>query len=88
MTKAAPVRKTKATAKMRAKARQLARPLHTRPAALARYKQSVLLRNEHLAIQDSVYKRNEYDKRTGHITSNVNPGLQAELVRDRSKLLN
>ena len=88
MTKAAPVRKTKATAKMKAKAKQLARPLHTRPAAMAKHKQSVLLRNEHLAVQDSVYKRNEYDKRTSHIASNVNPGLHAELVRERSKLLN
>ena len=84
----APVRKTKATAKMKAKAKQLARPLHTRPAALAKHKQSVLLRNEHLAIQESVHKRNEYDRMTGQIHSNVNPGLHAELVRDRSKLLN
>ena len=73
---------------MKAKARQLARPLHTRPAAMAKHKQSVLLRNEHLAIQESVHKRNEYDRMTGQIHSNVNPGLHAELVRDRSKLLN
>jgi hypothetical protein len=88
MSKAAPVRKTRATAKMKAKAKQLARPLHTRPAALAKHKQSVLLRNEHLAIQDSVYKRNEYDRMTGQVHSGVNPGLHAELVRERSKLLN
>jgi hypothetical protein len=83
-----PVRKTKTTKAMKARAKQIARPLHTRPAALAKHKQSVLLRAEHLAIQDSVYKKNEYDKRTAHIASNVNPGLHDALVRERSKLLN
>ena len=72
---------------LKAKAKQLARPLYTRPAALAKHKQSVMLRNEHLAIQNAVYKRNEYDKITGHIHSTVHPGLQADLVRERSKLL-
>ena len=72
---------------MRAKARQLARPLHTRPKDLAKHKQSVLLRNEHLAVQDSVHRRNEYDKLTGALHSNIHPGLMAELMHARTKLL-
>jgi hypothetical protein len=81
------MKKLKVTKQMRAKAKQLARPLYTRPGALAKHKQSVLLRNEHLAIQDSVYRKNEYDKLSGHIHSNIQPGLHADLVRQRSKLL-
>ena len=81
------MKKTKATKAMRAKARQLARPLYTRPKDLAKHKQSVLLRNEHIAVQDSVHRRNEYDKLTAAVHSNIHPGLHAELMHERSKLL-
>jgi hypothetical protein len=81
------MKKLKVTKAIRAKAKQLARPLATDAKRLAKYKQSVMLRNEHLAIQDSVYRKNEYDKLSGHIHSSIHPGLHAELVRERSKLL-
>ena len=81
------MRKLKVTKQMRAKAAQLARPLHTRPKALAKHKERVLLRAEHLAIQGAVARKNEYQRMTGQVHSTVIPSLRAELVRERSKLL-
>ena len=80
--------KKKKTAALKARAKQLARPLYTRPKELAKYHQTTLLRAEHVAQQQQLHKRNEYDRMTGQIHSTVHPGLHAELVRERSKLLN
>ena len=77
----------KKKAGLKARAKQLARPLYTRPKDLAKYQQTTMLRAEHIAQQSALQKRNEYDRMTGQIHSTVHPGLHADLVRERSKLL-
>jgi len=66
----------------------MARPLYARPKALAKIQETTFLRSQHLAQQERLQKRNEYDRMTGQIHSTVQPGLRAALVRERSKLLN
>ena len=72
---------------LRAKAKEMARPLYARPKALGKIQETNLLRAQHIAQQERLHKRNEYDRMTGHIHSTVNPGLKAQLVSQRSKLL-
>ena len=69
---------------LKTKAKMLARPLHTRPEALGRYQLKTALRQEHLAMQEMLH---EHDRLTGHIHSNIQPGLRAALVHERSKRL-
>jgi ATP-dependent helicase/DNAse subunit B len=78
------VKKSKA---LKAKAKALARPLYTRPAAMQRYKDRTAARAEHIAVQEAAHKRNEYDRMTGHIHSAIQPGLRGALIHERSKLL-
>ena len=77
--------KKRATHKARAKA--LARPLYTRPAAMQRYKDRTAARAEHIAVQEAAHKRNQHDVMTGYIHSAIQPGLRAALIQERSKLL-
>ena len=74
--------------KYKAKAKEMAKPLYARPKALAKIQETTLLRSQHLAQQERLQKRNEYERMTGQIHSTVQPGLRAALVHERSKLLN
>ena len=79
--------KAKKSKALKAKAKALARPLYTRPAAMQRYKERTAARAEHIAIQEAAHKKNQHDVMTGYIHSNIQPGLRAELIQQRSKLL-
>ena len=72
---------------LRAKAKEMARPLYARPKALGKIQETNLLRAQHIAQQERLYKANEYQRMTGQIHSTVQPGLKAALVSQRSKLL-
>jgi hypothetical protein len=78
------VKKSKA---LKAKAKALARPLYTRPAAMQRYKERTAARAEHIAVQETAHQRNQHDAITGYIHSAIQPGLRAALIQERSKLL-
>jgi hypothetical protein len=79
--------KAKKSKALKAKAKALARPLYTRPAAMQRYKEKTALRAEHIAVQEAAHKRNEHDRMTGYIHSAIHPGLRGALIHERSKLL-
>ena len=79
--------KKKNSPALRAKAREMAKPLYARPKALGKIQETNLLRAQHIAQQERLHKRNEYDRMTGQIHSTVQPGLKAALVAQRSKLL-
>jgi hypothetical protein len=72
---------------LKARAKALQKPLYARPKDLAKYQQTTALRAQHIAQQERTHNRNEYDRVTGFIHSTVHPGLRADLVRERSKLL-
>ena len=72
--------------RLQAKAKELNKPLHLKPAMMEKYQASALLRAQHLAEQDMKHKRNEYNKLT-HAIHSVQPSLRGDLVHQRSKLL-
>ena len=72
--------------RLQAKAKELNKPLHLKPAMMEKYQASALLRAQHLAEQDMKHKKNEYNKLT-HAIHSVQPSLRADLVHQRSKLL-
>ena len=78
--------KKKLPKKIKARARQLARPLHTRPADHAKLKQTQELYQQFQMQNKAAFNRSEYDRLTGLIHS-VNPGLRGPLVAERNKLL-
>ena len=77
--------KRKVPQKLKARAKALARPLYTRPAAVQKLKLSSALHAEHVAQQRSLHNRNEYERLSGLLHS-VNPALQGSLLKERSKL--
>ena len=68
------------------RAERLARPLYTRPGDMKALKQNIALHAEHIATQNSMRHKNEYDRLTGIINS-VQPGLQGHLIAERAKLI-
>jgi hypothetical protein len=72
--------------RLQAKAKELNKPLHLKPAAMEKYQASALLRAQHLAEQDMKHRKNEYNKLT-HAIHSVQPSLRGDLVHQRSKLL-
>ncbi len=72
--------------KLQRKALELAKPLYARPAALARVKQNIALRNEHIALQEATYRRNENYRLTGQLASTMNPALRNEMFAQKAKL--
>ena len=72
--------------KYKKKAKEMAKPLYARPKALQKIQATNLLRAQHLAEQERIHKRNEYDRITGQI-HRVQPGMRAALVQERTKLL-
>ena len=57
--------KRKVPQKLKARAKALARPIYTRPAALQKLKLSTALHAEHVAQQRSLHNRNEYERLSG-----------------------
>ena len=78
--------KKKAVRKLKRKALELAKPLYARPAALARVKQNIALRNEFVQMQEATYRRNENDRLTGQLASTMNPALRNEMFAQKAKL--
>ena len=78
--------KKKYPKRLQAKAKELNKPLHLKPAMMEKYQASALLRAQHLAEQDMRHKKNEYNKLT-HAIYSAQPSLRADLVHQRSKLL-
>ena len=72
--------------KIKARARQKARPLYTRPADVAKLKQTEELYAQFQMRNRSTANKSEYDRLTGLIHS-VTPGLRGPLVAERNKLL-
>ena len=68
------------------RAERLTRPLYTRPGDMKKLKENIALHAEHIATQNAMRHKNEYDRLTGIIHS-VNPGLQGHLLAERSKLM-
>ena len=68
------------------RAERLARPLYTRPGDMKALKQNIALHAEHIATQNAMRHKNEYDRLTGIINS-VAPGLQGHLLAERAKLV-
>ena len=68
------------------RAERLARPLYTRPGDMKALKQNIALHAEHIATQNAMRHKNEYDRLTGIIHS-VQPGLQGHLLAERAKLM-
>jgi hypothetical protein len=81
---AKPAKNVRAYVKRRAE--RMARPLYTRPGDLKAMKQNIALHAEHIATQNAMRHKNEYDRLTGLIHS-VQPGLQGHLLAERSKLI-
>ena len=77
--------KKKAPKKIKARARQLARPLYTRAGDVAKLKQTAELYANFQNQSKAAFNRSEYDRLSGLINS-VNPGLQGALVAERNKL--
>ncbi len=78
--------KKKNIRKLQRKALELAKPLYARPKALEKVKQNIALRNEHLALQQAAYRRNEHDRLTGQLASTMNPALRNEMFAQKAKL--
>jgi len=68
------------------RAAALARPLYTRPGDLKAMKNNIALHAEHIATQNAMRHKNEYDRLTGLIQS-VQPGLHGHLLAERAKLI-
>ena len=61
--------KKKLTTKVKARARQLARPLHTRPADHAKLKQTQELHQQFQMQNKAAFNKSEFDRLTGLIHS-------------------
>ena len=75
----------KKLAKLKRRAKQLARPLETRPGALAKRNLGVTLRAEHLARQDAVHRVNEHERLVGQLNATLSPGVRAELMAQKAR---
>ena len=71
---------------LKAKAKELDKPLHLRPKAFNRYHANAMFRAQHLAEMDMRHKKHEADKLT-HAIQTVHPSLQKDLIHQRSKWL-
>ena len=58
--------------RLQAKAKELNKPLHLKPAMMEKYQASALLRAQHLAEQDMRHKKNEYNKLDRNISTLFN----------------
>ena len=77
--------KPKGTALQR-EAKELNKPLHTKPIQFEIYQASALLRAQHLQEQDMKHRKAQHEQLTRAIHS-VTPALRGDLVQQRSKLL-
>jgi len=75
----------KLNAKLKRRAKQLARPLYTRPEALAKRNMGVALRSEYLARQDAVHRVNEHERLVGQLNAALSPGARAELMAQKAR---
>ena len=71
---------------LKRKALELAKPLYARPKALAKIKETTALRQEHVAQQAAIHRRNEHERLTGFINSSLSPGVKNDLMNARGKL--
>ena len=80
-------KKAKATAPaLRAKATYYAKPLVNRPKDLAKVKERITLRNEHVAAQNMVHRQNERARINTMLNENVSPQLRSTLLKNLSIL--
>ena len=79
--------KRPARAALKRKALELAKPMYARPKALAKKKEAIALRAEHVAQQDAAYRRTEHDRLVGQLSGTLQPQLRAELMAQKAKLV-
>ena len=72
-------------AALQRKAKELNKPLHTKPIQFERYQASALLRAQHLQEQDMKHRKAQHEQLTRAIHT-VQPGLGENLIQQRSKL--
>ena len=71
-------------AALKQKAAYLARPLYARPKDMHKLKERTTLRNEHLLGQAMLHKKNERERISAMIHTNITPQLRQTLMKNRS----
>ena len=72
-------------AALQRKAKELNKPLHTKPIQFERYQASALLRAQHLQEQDMKHRKAQHEQLTRSIHT-AQPSLRGDLVQQRSEL--
>jgi hypothetical protein len=78
--------KKKIPRKIKARAKELMKPLYARPDDMHKVKMTAALYADHQHMQRLAARKSEYDRLTGLIDK-TNPGLRGPLLAERSKLL-